>query len=470
MNKKNKTFANYSPFSLEKPLGIFTESSEEELENSICKAKIAFRAWKERPAPSRAEILFKAAELTKKDKEALALELSSECGKSKLEAEAEIQEVIDTYLFFAGEGRRNYGLTGQSELREKLILTTREPLGICGLITPWNFPAAVPSWKIAPALVTGNVFIFKPSELAPNSGKLLLENLYQAGLPKDCGQILFGKKELSAKLVAHPEVKLISFTGSTETGREIYQLCGKNLKKCALELGGKNPVIALKDANQTLLLEGVLWGAFATAGQRCTSTSRLILEASNWKETFLEKLKKETERWEITPLINQEQADRTDNFVKRALKEGAELVTGGSYWKANFYRPTILRRVSINSEIAQKEVFGPVLSVIEPEENNSLEQIIEIANNTEYGLSASVYTKDLQKAFQVQKALETGLVYINAPTTGAECGGANAFGGWKNTGNGGSREGGLLALETYTQAKTVSLDYSGRLQRAQIDY
>jgi len=467
-SSSNQSFKNYSPFNLKENLGVFPDSNYSDLEIAIQKAKITFKLWKQKPAPERGEILFKAAEITKKEKESLAKELSKETGKSKLESEGEIQEVIDTYLFFAGEGRRNYGLTGQSEFQDKLIITTREPIGICGLISAWNFPAAVPSWKIAPALVTGNVFILKPSEFAPNSAKLLIENLYKAGLPGGCAHLIFGKKEIGKQLVKHPEIKLISFTGSTQTGRKIYETCGRNLKKCALELGGKNPIIALKDADRKLLLEGLIWGAFGTAGQRCTSTSRLILEDSNWKESFIKDLKEKTESLEITPLINQEQADRVHAFVKQALKEGAELVTGGDYLKENFYRPTILRKVKTGSEISQKEVFGPVLSIIESNCSN-LDQIIKIANDVEYGLSASVYTRDLNKALKVQREFEAGLVYVNAPTIGAECGGANAFGGWKNTGNGGSREGGVLALETYTQAKTLYIDYSDQLQRAQID-
>ena len=474
-------FEKYNPADKNELLGIFPKSSQKDLDEAIKQAKAAFEIWKDIPAPKRAEVLLKAAEITTEQKEELSKILTKETGKPIVEARGEIQEVIDTYLFFAGEGRRIYGLTGQSELKDKSIITVKQPIGICGLISAWNFPAAVPSWKIAPALVSGNVVILKPSKDAPMSGYKLIENLYKAGLPKGCASILFGSGEFGDLIVRHPETKVISITGSVEVGKLVYETCGKMLKKCALELGGKNAIIALEDGNQDLLLEGVLWGAFGTTGQRCTSTSRLIIQKSTWSDKFIEKLAATAkklvvgdginEKTQVGPLITNSHRDNVHGFVERAKKEGGKVVcggnflTGGDHDKGNFYEPTIITDVKPNMELACKEVFGPVLAVIPV---NNFEEAVSVANNVDYGLSLSIYTKNINLAMKAANQFESGIVYINAPTIGAECGGAAAFGGWKNTGNG-TREGGVMALETYTQYKTIYIDYSDKLQRAQID-
>ncbi len=474
-------FEKYNPADKSELLGKFPKSNQKDLDNAVSIAKKAFEIWRYTPAPKRAEILYRAAEITKDQKEELSRILTKETGKPIVEARGEIQEVIDTYLFFAGEGRRIYGLTGQSELQNKSIITIRQPIGICGLISAWNFPAAVPSWKVAPALISGNVVILKPSKDAPMSGYMLIENLYKAGLPKGCASILFGTGEFGDLIVRHPDIKVISLTGSVEVGKMVYETCGRMLKKCALELGGKNAIIALEDANQDLLLEGVLWGAFGTTGQRCTSTSRLILQKSSWSNSFLEKFvnaaKKLTvgnglnEKTQVGPLITSSHRDNVHDFVERTVKEGGKVLcggkslTGGEYDKGNFYEPTIVSNIKPNMELACKEVFGPVLAVIEV---NDINEAVKVANNVEYGLSLSIYTKDINLAMKAGNEFESGIVYINAPTIGAECGGAAAFGGWKNTGNG-TREGGVMALDTYTQYKTIYIDYSDRLQRAQID-
>jgi alpha-ketoglutaric semialdehyde dehydrogenase len=481
LSSSGEEFEKYNPADKNQLIGKFQKSNSQDLEKAVSVAKIAFKTWKTTPAPQRAEILYKAAQITISEKEKLAKILTQETGKPLIEALGEIQEVIDTYLFFAGEGRRLYGMTGQSELHNKSIITIRQPIGICGLISAWNFPSAVPSWKIAPALIAGNVVILKPSEKAPLSGYLLIENLYKAGLPKGCASIIFGGGDLGKAMAEHDDIKVISLTGSTEIGKQVSEICGAKLKKCALELGGKNAIIALKDANQSLLLEGVLWGAFGTAGQRCTSTSRLILEKSEWSEIFIEKLIKAANNLkignglnpdnQIGPLISAEHREKVNDFIVRAIKDGAKLICGGQKLESAdlkngyFYAPTILTDIKPHLEIAKQEVFGPVLSILEV---NSFEEAIEIANNTDYGLSLSIYTQNINLAMQATNQLEAGLTYINAPTIGAECGGASAFGGWKNTGNG-SREGGVLALDTYTQYKTIYLDYSEKLQKAQID-
>ncbi|MFN5539781.1 MAG: aldehyde dehydrogenase family protein [Candidatus Melainabacteria bacterium] len=480
LESNTQLFEKYNPANKNELLGKFPQSTQEDLEKAVLVAKKAFESWRFTPAPQRAEILYKAAQITIQQKQILAETLTKETGKPIVEALGEIQEVIDTYLFFAGEGRRLYGMTGQSELPNKSIITIRQPIGICGLISAWNFPAAVPSWKVAPALISGNVVILKPSREAPISGYLLIENLIKAGLPEGCANLLFGDGALGQAISEHPEIKVISITGSVEVGKKVYETCGKMLKKCALELGGKNAITALKDANQELLLEGVLWGAFGTAGQRCTSTSRLIIQKSDWSNSFIAKLAESAKKLkvgnglnkgiQVGPLISESHRKSVHRFVERALAEGGELICGGNILKGEnhdqgfFYQPTIIK-VKANSELSTQEVFGPVLAVIEVED---FEEAIKVANNTEFGLSLSIYTNDVNRAMQASNQLESGIVYINAPTIGAECGGAAAFGGWKNTGNG-TREGGILALDTYTQYKTIYIDYSQKLQRAQID-
>ncbi|MDX1920744.1 MAG: aldehyde dehydrogenase family protein [Candidatus Caenarcaniphilales bacterium] len=474
-------FEKTNPANTSEILGKFPKSNAADLDEAVKVAKAAFEIWKQTPAPKRAEVLYRAAEITIEQKQELAEILTKETGKPILEALGEIQEVIDTYLFFAGEGRRIYGMTGQSELANKSIITIRQPIGVCGMITAWNFPSAVPSWKIAPALIAGNVVVLKPSQQAPISGYRLVDNLYKAGLPKGCANLVFGTGELGQLISEHPEIKVVSITGSVEIGKKVYETCGRMLKKCALELGGKNAIVALEDANQDLLLEGVLWGAFGTAGQRCTSTSRLIIQQSDWSGKLIERLANAAKKLkvgngllketQVGPIISESQRKSIHGFVERAIKEGGKVLTGGKplsggdYDKGYFYEPTIVAGVKPEMELACKEVFGPVLAVIEV---SDFEEALRVANNTEYGLSLSIYTKNVNLAMQASNRLESGLVYINAPTIGAECGGAAAFGGWKNTGNG-TREGGVLSLDTYTQYKTIYIDYSDKLQRAQID-
>ncbi len=448
----------------------------------LVRSELAFKSWKLVPAPKRAEYLLKAAQIYRERKTNLAEVLHRENGKSLEEALGEIQEVIDTFEFFAGEGRRIYGMTGQSEMPHKSILSIREPIGPAVFITAWNFPAAVPSWKIAPALVTGNTFILKPSELAPLSAKLLVDILHETGLPEGVAQIAIGAGDTGAYLVRSPISKIVSVTGSTETGREVATIAAANFKKCALELGGKNAAIVASDADLELVTEGLLWGAYGTAGQRCTSTSRLIID-SKVSKPVLTKLKTLAQNLigstAYAPIISAKQLERIHRLVSEAIAEGAELICGGEILDSGdsksrigagqgyYYAPTILK-ISADMTIARTEVFGPVLGVIELPSSNFLEEALRIANSTDYGLSSAIYSQNINLAMQAASAFETGLVYINAPTIGAECGGASLFGGWKNTGNG-SREGGVTALDTYTQYKTISIDYSAKLQRAQID-
>jgi len=463
-------------------------SSEDELETMLIKSSIAFQSWSRLPVPSRAKYLVKAGEIFTRRKEELAEKLHRENGKPLEEARGEIQEIIDVFEFFAGEGRRLYGMTGQSELPNKTIMTIKQPIGPAVFITAWNFPAAVPSWKAAPALIAGNTFILKPSELAPLSGELFVEVLNEAGLPDGVAQVAFGAGDVGEYLASHPKTKIVSITGSVPVGRQVAQIAAKGFKKCALELGGKNSTIVMADANLNLVEDGVLWGAYGTGGQRCTSTSRLIIDKTVSSETIT-RLKRRAEALydesknqaaiNYSPIISLKQLQKIDAMVKEAINEGAELICGGRILddgskSGYYYAPTILRTQN-GMKITKEEVFGPVLAVMELEPESStrtqediLNEALGIANSVEYGLSNSIYTENINLGMKAVHLFESGLVYLNAPTIGAECGGASLFGGWKNTGNG-SRESGIAALDTYTQYKTIAIDYSAKLQRAQID-
>lgn len=484
---------NYNPADLSDIVSEHKITSKAEMDKMVQKSHEAFLKWREVPAPKRAEYLLKAAEIFRKRKAELSKTLHRENGKPLFEAEGEIQEVIDTLEFFAGEGRRIYGMTGQSEMANKSIMTIRQPLGPAVFITAWNFPSAVPSWKGAPCLVAGNTFILKPSELAPLSGKLFVDVMNEAGLPEGVVQVAYGAGDVGDYLIRKDEVKIVSVTGSVPVGRHVATVAAENFKKCALELGGKNSTIVLKDADMDLVEEGILWGAFGTGGQRCTSTSRLIIDKTvsdellaGIKSRAANLYKDDKAADNYAPIISIRQLERINELVQEAIKEGAELVCGGKILdnghKATgskeqigpgngfYYEPTILK-VKPEHKIAKTEVFGPVLSVMEIDaasDEEVLDKSMAIANDVEYGLSNAIFTKNINLGMQAVHRFESGLTYLNAPTIGAECGGASLFGGWKNTGNG-SREGGVAALDTYTQYKTISIDYSGKLQRAQID-
>lgn len=459
--------------------------TEAELSEMLEKAQKAFKPWSHMPAPKRAEFLQKANEIFRKRKEELSETLHKENGKPLVEARGEIQEIIDVIDFFIGEGRRIYGMTGQSEMPDKTIMTIRQPIGPAVFITAWNFPAAVPSWKAAPALIAGNTFILKPSEQAPLSGKMFVDILNEAGLPEGVAQVAFGAGEVGEYLASHDITKIVSITGSVPVGQKVAEIAARGFKKCSLELGGKNSTIVMADANLDLVEEGLLWSAYGTGGQRCTSASRLIIEKSisdevisrlKTKAALLYDENNKRPAVNYSPIINEKQLQKIHSMVEEAIKEGAELVCGGKILddgsnSGYYYAPTILK-TKHGMKITKKEVFGPVLSVMELEENSDKDQVMQealkIANDIDYGLSNAVFSKDINLAMKAANQFESGLVYVNAPTIGAECGGASLFGGWKQTGNGG-RESGIAALETYTQYKTISIDYSNKLQRAQID-
>ena len=455
------------------------QSAIEDVEQAVQAARGAYVSWRKVPAPVRADIVYQIGELLRLRKEELAQLMSREMGKVLLEARGDVQEGIDCAFYYAGEGRRLFGQTTPSELSNKFAMTLRVPVGVCGLITPWNFPVAIPCWKALPALVCGNTVVFKPAKDVPACATLLTEIFAEAGLPAGVFNLVHGKGAVVGRAIAHhPQVDLISFTGSSQTGSEVAATCGRLHKRSALEMGGKNAQIVMPDADLDLALEGALWGAFGTTGQRCTATSRLLLH-KEIKADFTAKLLSQTqqlrlgsgldEQTDVGPLVNQDQLDRVSYYLEVAENEGVNILTGGKIATGEalsygyFFEPTILDGVGPNMRVAQEEIFGPVVSLIEID---SFEQAISVINNTPYGLSSAVYTQNVNHAFQAMRDIEAGITYINGPTIGAEV--HLPFGGVKATGNG-HREAGSAALDIFSEWKTVYVDFSGQLQRAQID-
>ncbi|UCG91238.1 MAG: aldehyde dehydrogenase family protein [candidate division WOR-3 bacterium] len=478
-SQSGRTFENRNPADWDEVVGIFPKSTADDINVAIEASKKAYKKWRDVPWPKRSEIMRRAAEILIEKKEDVAKLMTREMGKVIKETRGDVQEGIDTALYASIQGRKYYGYTLPSELQNKSCWTRRDPLGVWGLITPWNFPIAIPSWKIFPCLLSGNTAIIKPATYTPACAGELVQILHEAGVPDGVLNIVYGGGgEIGEALLHHEDIVGISFTGSSDIGKRIGEVCGQTLKRCSLELGGKNGEVVLRDANLDLALDGVLWGAFGTTGQRCTATSRLILEEPIY-DTFIEMLKTKTEklrlgngldeRVDVGPLVSEAQRETVHSYVEIGKKEGATLLTGGEVYAEGecargwFYRPTVFVDVLPTMRIAQEEIFGPVLSVIKAK---NFEEAIEILNGTVYGLSSSIYTKDLAKAHKAIERAETGIVYINAQTIGAEC--HLPFGGMKNTGNG-HREGGWTAYEIFTEVKTVYIDYSGTLQKAQID-
>ena len=478
-SRAGKTFENCNPANRHDSIGLFPASSLEDVNRAVQAAKKAFVGWRLVPAPKRGEILYRVGELLRRHKEEIARGMTREMGKILKETRGDVQEGIDTAFYVAGEGRRLFGETTPSELPDKFAMSVRSPIGVCALITPWNFPMAIPTWKLFPALLCGNTVVLKPAEDTPYTAVKLFEILAEAGVPPGIVNLVHGRGEVvGAALVRHPDVRLVSFTGSAAVGREIASVCGQQLKRVSLELGGKNAQIVMEDADLNLALEGALWGAFGTTGQRCTATSRLILHR-DIKKDLTEMLVARAEKIkigdgldesvEMGPLINHAAREKVHRYVQIGKEEGARLLTGGSIYEEGkwidgyFYRPTIFDHVSPSMRIAQEEIFGPVLSVIEVK---SFEEAIEVINGTPYGLSSSVYTRDVQRAFHAMRDIEAGITYINGPTIGAEV--HLPFGGVKDTGNG-HREAGTTVYDIFSEWKSVYIDYSGKLQKAQID-
>ncbi|MED1467690.1 aldehyde dehydrogenase family protein [Bacillus salipaludis] len=460
-------------------LAEVTQSVQEDVDRAVQAAKRAQKEWRLVPAPERADILYKVGYLLKERKEKLAQILTSEMGKVIEEGRGEVQEAIDMAFYVAGEGRRLFGDTVPSELRNKFAMSVRVPIGIAGLITPWNFPIAIASWKSLPALVTGNAVVWKPATETPMVAEEFVKIYEEAGLPKGLLNLVNGSGSVVGNaMVEHPDIDLISFTGSNEVGKEINGRAGALLKRTSLEMGGKNAITVLEDADLDLAVEGILWGAFGTAGQRCTATSRVIVH-KDVKEELERKLLASIdglkmgdgldESVKVGPVINRSSLERIDEYVKIGQEEGATLLTGGRIVsengldQGNFYAPTIFTNVTPEMRIAKEEIFGPVVSIISV---NSLEEAIEVNNSVEFGLSSAIYSADVNRIFQAMRDLDTGLVYVNAGTSGAEI--HLPFGGTKGTGNG-HRDSGVASLDVYTEWKSIYVDYSGKLQRAQID-
>ena len=474
-----KTFNSTNPSRMADVVGRFPLSNEADVDAAVRAASAAFKTWRRVPAPQRGAILRRCADALADEKENLARLMSREMGKTLIEARGDVQEAIDCANLYAGFSRTFGGQTLPSELPDKAAMSVRKPLGVCGLITPWNFPIAIPSWKAFPALLCGNTVVLKPAEDSPACASAFARVLMNAGVPPGVFNVVHGSgEEAGAALVEHPDVAAISFTGSSETGKIIAEKCGRQLKRCSLELGGKNAQIVMADADLNLALEGAVWGAFATAGQRCTATSRLLLH-EKIHDAFLSRFIASAKalrlgdpldsKTHIGPLVNAAQRERVEKYIRIGVEEGAVLRLGGKAAKSgklkdgHFFESTIFAGVRPSMRIAQEEIFGPVCAVMK---FKNLDDAIAIVNGTKFGLSSSIYTKDVNAAFRAMRDIEAGITYINGPTIGAEV--HLPFGGVKQTGNG-HREAGVAVLDFYSEWQSVYVDYSGKLQRAQID-
>ncbi|HEX3928726.1 MAG TPA: aldehyde dehydrogenase family protein [Gemmatimonadales bacterium] len=471
-------FQNRNPADTSDLIGRFPDSGAQDIAAAVRSAREGFERWSRTPAPLRGDVLRRVGDLMVARKEEIANAMTREMGKVLAETRGDVQEGIDTAYYAATEGRRLFGRTVPSELRQKWAMSVRRPIGICGLITPFNFPMAIPTWKSFPALLSGNAVILKPSEDVPHTAHLLVEILLEAGLPEQVIQLVHGGGDAGSALVSHPGVAAISFTGSTETGSHIGEVCGRMHKRLSLEMGGKNAMIVMDDADLDLAVDGVLWGAFGTTGQRCTATSRLIVHRKV-HDRLVARVAEAAQkmvlgdgreaRTQVGPLIHEAAREKVERYVEIGLAEGAEMVCGGARPRGPrtadgyFYKPTVFAGVKPGSRLATEEIFGPVLSVIRV---GSYEQAVRVNNEVKYGLSSSIYTSDVNLAFRALDDLQNGITYVNAPTIGAEA--HLPFGGVKQTGNG-HREGGWEVYDFYSETKVCYVDYSGVLQRAQID-
>jgi aldehyde dehydrogenase (NAD+) len=472
-------FENRNPANTDDLIGVFQKSTRADAEHAIEAARRAYAHWRLVPAPRRAELLFRAAQLIAERKDALARDMTREMGKVLDETRGDVQEAIDMTFFMAGEGRRQYGQTVPSELRDKFAMSIRQPVGVCAVITPWNFPMAIPSWKIIPALVCGNTVVFKPATLTPLSALNFVKILEEAGIPPGVVNLVTGGGgEVGNALLVSDDVRIVSFTGSTDVGRTVSQQAAPSFKKVHLEMGGKNVIMVMDDAVLDLAIEGCVWGGFGTSGQRCTAASRVVVHEKVYRP-FLDRFVARVRALRVGdglapdtqmgPVVSDGQLQTVMKYVEIGQKEGAKLACGGhrltdkTFAKGFFHEPTIFADVDPAMRVAQEEIFGPVVSVIPCK---SFDDAVAIGNNVQYGLSASIYTQDLNRAFAAMRDMDTGIFYVNAPTIGAEV--HLPFGGTKATGNG-HREAGTAALDVFSEWKSVYVDFSGKLQRAQID-
>ncbi len=477
--KSGRTFENRNPADKEDLVGLFPESGPEDVAAAVAAAKKAFPIWRDTPAPRRAEVLYAAGEILKRDKEKLARLMTREMGKVLAETRGDVQEAIDMAFLAAGEGRRLFGFTTPSELPNKFAMCVRQPVGVCAFVTPWNFPMAIPAWKGMAALIAGNSVVIKPATDTPASVVALAKVLEEAGLPKGVWNVVMGSgSAVGDPLVSHPDVKVVSFTGSTEVGRRISVACAPSFKRLHLEMGGKNAILVMDDADVDLAVDGAVWGAFGTTGQRCTASSRLLVHRKVY-DAFVQKLVARTKALKVGnglangidmgPCVSQRQRDNVARYVEIGRKEGAKLLCGGEilsdgpFASGWFHAPTVFADADMSMRVACEEIFGPVTTVVPID---SLEAGIRAANAVPYGLSGSIYTQDVNKAFKAMREFETGIFYVNSSTIGAEV--HLPFGGVKDTGNG-HREAGIAGLDVFTEWKSIYVDFSGRLQKAQID-
>ena len=477
-SESGATLENRNPANARDLVGLFPDSTTTDAEAAVAAARRAFESWRLVPAPQRAEILFRAAQLISARKDEFARDMTREMGKVLDETRGDVQEAIDMTYFLAAEGRRLHGQTAPSELRDKFAMSMRQPIGVCSMITPWNFPMAIPSWKIIPALVCGNTVVLKPSELTPLSAVNFIKVLAEAGVPPGVVNMVTGGPAVGETLTTHPDVAVVSFTGSTAVGKLVNQNAAPFFKKVHLEMGGKNAIMIMDDANLDLALEGCLWGGFGTTGQRCTAASRVIVH-EKVHDRFVEQFVARAQalrvgdgldpQTQMGPSISDKQLQKVMSYVEIGKQEGATIACGGRRlnegdWQYGyFHEPTIFTGVTPRMRIAREEIFGPVVSVIKC---SGVDEAVAIANDVIYGLSASIYTQDINRAFRAMRDVYTGIFYVNAPTIGAEV--HLPFGGTKATGNG-HREAGLAALDVFSEWKSVYVDFSGKLQRAQID-
>lgn len=468
----SRVVENVNPANTDDVLGTIRQATREEARSAVEAASLAFRGWRATPAPTRGRILARAARLLEDEKENLAQLLTREEGKTISESRGELQRSINVAEFCAGEARRLNGETIQSELPSNFAYTIKQPLGVVACVTPWNFPVAIPIWKIAPALVAGNTVVFKPASLTPATAVRIVELFEEAGIPKGVLNLVLGSgSDAGDEIIGHKAVCAVSFTGSNEVGIRLYEQVSRRGAKVQCEMGGKNPVVVLEDADLDLAVESTAQGAFGSSGQRCTATSRAVV-IEDIADEFVARIKRRAEsmrigngadpQTEMGPSVDEGQFKTVLSYIEIGREDGAEMVCGGTRAegdgldKGYFVRPTVFDRVTTDMRIAREEIFGPVLSVLRVKD---FDEAMQAANDSEYGLSSSIFTNDAARIFRFVDEIETGMTHINSPTTGGEA--HIPFGGIKATGIG-DREQGSTALDFYTELKVVYVDYTGR--------